>query len=52
MEGFTRFDDEAPPVGVEVEVAYSGKFIRDAWMGDHWAADPSGQVMYMWWKLP
>lgn len=50
MDGFTRCDDEMPPVGMQVEVAFSGRYIHDVWTGDHWALDPSGRVMYMWWR--
>lgn len=50
MEGFTRFEDEKPTLGVEVTVAHSGKLLRDTWMGTAWQSDPSRTVMYMWWK--
>lgn len=50
MEGWTKFEIDKPPVGVEVEIMYAGRTIKSIWNGTTWDFDPSGQVNLMWWR--
>jgi hypothetical protein len=59
MEDWIKFKDEKPPVGVEVEVMYSGRILKSKWgvknlidgvVVTAWELDPRGQAMPMYWR--